>query len=189
MNINDFLSLEGVDFNIFRNSQSIGTAKGLLEPDSDPSSKYISFDPNADIQVGDTLIHPSGKSYSIIETDIEYFSQVPYALKAYYEKSDVSRQGQTFNINSVHGSFIGNTSHSSISYTSNFSDLQSLINSSDSPDKEQLHLLVEELREVLESIDPSQKKRLSRFGDALKRNSWFTTPLVSAITNWLTSRF
>ena len=46
MNINDFLSLEGVDFNIFRNSQSVGTAKGLLEPDSDPSSKYISFDPN-----------------------------------------------------------------------------------------------------------------------------------------------
>lgn len=189
MNINDFLSLEGLNFILVRNEQK-SSILGLFEPDSDPNGRYVSFDPNSDVRAGDVLIHPNGKHYSVIDTEIEYFSQVPYALKAYYEKESSASQSyaQTFNIGTVHGSFIGTTSHSSISYTATFSELRDSIKNSDSQDKEQLHELVDYLEFITSNKQPLKQGCLSKFAAVLQRNTWFTTPLSTSIFSWLTAQ-
>lgn len=59
------------------------------------------------------------------------------------------------------------------------------INSSSSTDKEELLEIINLLEKVVNGQTPVKKGLLSKFSDAIQKNSWITSPITSILLNWL----
>jgi len=66
--------------------------------------------------------------------------------------------------------------------------LKDQVTATDSPDKSELEAMLALLEMVVNDQVPPQKGMFSKFADVLKRNSWFATPMMSAVFGWLTSQ-
>lgn len=192
--ISGFLLRNGIMFAIERNGTSPSPEKGLLNREQSTQKRYIGFKPGTIIEIGDWLINPSGDRYFVYDKENVTHAGDPYQLKCYvqseaeYNNQQSNNPNLVFNIGSATGSVIGTQSVVNFNYTNTISELRSQVESSDSPDKEDLRKAIELFEMVINNQLPAQKGIFSKYADVLKRNAWFATPMMSALFGWLTSQ-
>lgn len=192
--IRGFLRRNGVMFSIERPNESPSPEKGLMNREQSTQKKYIGFLPGTKIEIGDWLINPLGDRFFVYDKETTYLAGSPSQLKCYIQtesefNSEKSSANTIFNINSATGSVIGTQSVVNFTYTNTIEQLREQISSSNSPDKIELEKIANLLEMVVNNELPPQKGMFSKFSDVLKRNSWFSTPMMSALFGWLTSQF
>ncbi len=193
MNLDDFLSHQGIQYKIIRNNTIIANEiKGLPNHETNTNKKYIGFKPTVDIQYGDCLIGPTGQRIYVVDTDVAYFGGEPFQLKAYYQTESehlnpASNQNVIYNISNVSSSVIGTGNVATISYTENLQNLKKTIEDVGSPDKEELQQIISLLELVVEDKIPAKKGLLSKFRDILAKHSWLIPQLTKIMLDWMTS--
>lgn len=188
-----FLRRHGIMFSIERANESPRPEKGLIDKDQSTGRKYVGFLPNTKIEIGDWLTNSSGDKFFVCDKETTYFSGKPAMLKCYIKteaefNSEKNTATTVFNIGSATGSVIGSQSVVNFTYTSTLEQLREQVSSSDSPDKSELEKIIGLLEMIISNELPPQKGMFSKFSDVLKRNSWFSAPMMTAILDWLTSQ-
>ena len=188
-----FLNQSGIMFKVERNNTVVAEIKGLPNQNKQDSRRYVGFMPGSDIQVGDCLVNPSNEKFYVVDTLTTYFFQKPSELQAYYETSaehsaKAPVQTNIFNIGTATGSIIGTQSAATLNYTQAIESAKAQVETSDSPDKEDLKQVISLLEMIVNNQIPAQKGVLSKFADVIQRNSWITSPVVSILLSWLTSQ-
>ncbi len=187
----------GIPFQIERKGNVIYTISGLPNHEKATGKQYIGFLPETDIQPNDWIINPNGNRLFIEDVQPSYgFGELQqfkafYLTEVEYTKIITSNSQNTsniFNIGSATGSVIGTQSVVNFSYTNTISELKNQVDSSNSPDKSELTKITNLLEMVINNELPPQKGMFSKFADVLKRNSWFATPMMSALFGWLTTQ-
>lgn len=191
--IRGFLQRSGVMFSIERNGEALNSEKGLMNREQTTQKRYIGFLPGTKIEIGDWLINPSGDRFFVYDKETATFAGKPNQLKCYIQtenehKTQPSNSGTIFNIGSATGSVIGTQSVVNFNYSNAIHQLKDQVTATDSPDKSELEAILTLLEMVVNDQVPPQKGMFSKFADVLKRNSWFATPMMSAILGWLTSQ-
>ena len=62
------------------------------------------------------------------------------------------------------------------------------VQSSSSPDKDDLQQLLSLLEMLVNDRIPAQKGMFSKFSDVMERNSWITSAISSTLLGWLMSQ-
>lgn len=93
-----------------------------------------------------------------------------------------------FNIGNAYGSVIGTQQNVSLNYENSLQAAKEQLESSDSPDKEELQHIISLLEMITRNQLPPQKGLLSKFSAVMERNSWITGTVTSALLSWLTSQ-
>lgn len=185
------LKSNGQEFHVERDNEIIATYDGLANTSN--GEKYIGFRTTADIKLGDWLINSVGERFYVRDKNIDYIAGKPNKLKilydteAEYNNKQVSIPSTVYNIETANSSVFGNYNNISISYNQSLSSLKNIVQNSDSPDKEELQEIVNLLEMIINNKVPASKGIFSKFSDVMKRNSWITNPLMSAIFSWLTN--
>lgn len=193
MHINDFLNFEGIPYQITRNGQPFSTEIGLNNFSKSTKRSHLDFRPDADVIVGDFATSPDGKSVEIIETNIVYMAQQPFALEAYYSTDYENTQQkkasshQTFHINNAYGSVIGSDNVATINYTSSIPDMRRKIEAEAPEYRESLQKIVDLLEMIVDNQITPTKGLLSKFSSVMERNSWISSAVASTLLTWLTS--
>lgn len=188
------ITSHGITFQIERNGNTINSTIGLPNHEKATSRQYIGFLPETDIQPNDWVINPNNDRLFIEDVKTSYgFGEIQqykafYLTEAEYKKLNHQNAQTVFNIASATGSVIGTQSVVNFNYTNTISELRNQIDSFDSPDKEDLSKITSLLEMITNNELPPQKGMFSKFADVLKRNSWFSTPMMSALFSWLTSQ-
>lgn len=189
-----FIENQGILFHIERNGAKISTAKGLPNHEKSTGKQYIGFLPETSVMPDDWLINPNGEKFFVEDVQSSYafgeFQQYKafYLTEVEYKKITVPNSSVIFNIGSATGSVIGTQSVVNFNYTNTISELKKQIESFDSPDREELKKITNLLEMIVNNELPPQKGMFSKFADILKRNDWFTNPMMSALFGWLTSQ-
>ena len=191
--IRGFLQRSGVMFSIERDGESLNPEKGLMNREQDTQKRYVGFLPGTNIEIGDWLINPSGDRFFVYDKETATFAGKPNQLKCYIqtetEHNAVQNHSSTiFNIGSATGSVIGTQSVVNFNYSNAIHQLKDQVTATNSPDKSELEAILTLLEMVMNDQVPPQKGMFSKFADVLKRNSWFTNPMMSALLGWLTSQ-
>ena len=172
----------GIPFQIERKGNVIYTISGLPNHEKATGKQYIGFLPETDIQPNDWIINPNGNRLFIEDVQPSYgFGELQqfkafYLTEVEYTKINTSNSQNTSNIFNI-GSATGSVS-----------ELRNQVDSSNSPDKSELTKITNLLEMVINNELPPQKGMFSKFADVLKRNSWFATPMMSALFGWLTTQ-
>lgn len=90
-----------------------------------------------------------------------------------------------FNIQNATNSIIGTQSNVTMNIGDTIKKTREQINSSSSTDKEELQEIINLLEKVVNGQTPVKKGLLSKFSDAIQKNSWITSPITSILLNWL----
>lgn len=187
--LNHFKS-QMIDFQIYRNSVLIDTAKGLKNTEKGSHKKFIGFFPDVDIQIGDVLMLPNTSiKYSIIDVDTSTYMGEVYQLKAYYLTAPTeSKQAPvTFNVTGSPNSIFGTQTSAIINNQSfGISDFDNLIEINGGSDKKELYQLSSQLQELLEK-DEFHKSKLSKFSDLIAKHSWLPLAIAQVISAYLQS--
>ena len=189
-----FIESRGILFQIERNGTIIDIIKGLPNHEKSTSKQYIGFLPENNVLPNDWMINPNGNRLFIEDVQPSYhFGELQqhkafYLTETEYKKFNNSNTSTVFNIGSATGSVIGTQSIVNFNYTNTISELRDQIKSSDSPDKNELEKITNLLEMVISNELPPQKGMFSKFADVLKRNTWFTNPMMSALFVWLISK-
>lgn len=191
--IRGFLQRSGVVFSIERKGKSPNPEKGLMNREQSTQRKYIGFLPGTDIEIGDWLINPSGDRFFVYDKETATFAGKPNQLKCYVQtEAEYQTQSQksetVFNIGSATGSVIGTQTVVNFNYSNSIEHLKEQVSESNSPDKAELEKITALLEMIVNDQLPPQKGMFSKFADTLKRNAWFSTPMMSALFGWLTSQ-
>lgn len=191
--IRGFLQRSGVMFSIERNGEFPNPERGLMNREQDTKKRYIGFLPETKIEIGDWLINPSGDRFFVYDKETATFSGEPNQLKCYIQteaehKNQECSSSTIFNIGSATASVIGTQSVVNFNYNATVQQLKEQLSTTESPDKAELENIIALLEMVLNNQLPPQKGMLSKFSDVLKRNTWFATPMMSALFGWLTSQ-
>lgn len=185
-----WLQQNGLSYVVKRNGL---TQLGLHNTEKNTGRKYIGFTPGTDIHPGDSLTNPVGETFYIVDVQTQFIHQEPYQLKAYYRtKFDEERYAQPsspiFNIENAYGSVIGTQHTVTFNYKDSLQTAKMQIESSNSPDKEELQHIISLLEMIVNNQLPPQKGLLSKFSSVLERNSWITGSIASTLLGWLTSQ-
>ena len=192
--IRGFLNRSGVMLTVEKNGAQVGAEKGLINREQSTQRRYIGFIPGTKIDVGDWLINPSGDKFYVYDKETMSVSGRPYQLKCYVQSETEFKTKETlssntvFNIGTATGSVIGTQSVVNFNYTNTVQQLKEQLSSTNSPDEADLEKVTDILEMVVNNQLPPQKGMFSKFSDVLKRNNWFTTPMMSALFGWLTSQ-
>ena len=190
MSINNFFDRYGVEITVSNESDSRKLI-ALPNKDCDSNREYFGFLPKDIVKVGEIISDSIGNSYKITEVKPMYGVQGSIMqIMAYYKNLDCIDDSQlisnitNYNISNATNSIIGSQHNFSIS-TSNFDDLKSMIEKSNSSDKEELNKLVDLVLMIVDNHLPANKGILSRFASVIQRNSWITSPLMSLVFDWM----
>lgn len=191
--IRGFLQRSGVIFKIERKNSSPAPERGLMNREQSTQKKYIGFLPGTNIEIGDWLTNPNGDKFFVYDKETSFFAGEPSQLKCYVQteaefNSPKSSTGTVFNIGSATGSVIGTQAVVNFNYSNAIEHLKEQVSESDSPDKPELEKITALLEMIVNNELPPQKGMFSKFAIALKRNAWFSTPMMSALFGWLTSQ-
>lgn len=191
--IRGFLQRSGVMFSIERKGESPNPEKGLMNREQDTKKRYIGFLPGTKIEVGDWLINPSGDRFFVYDKETTSFAGTPNQLKCYIQtdaeyQTRQNASSTVFNIGTATGSVIGTQSIVNFNYSNTISELREQLSESTSPDKAELEKITSLLEMIINNELPPQKGMFSKFADVLQRNSWFASPMMSALLGWLTSQ-
>lgn len=193
MRRNNFIERSGIFYSVERNSSTVSEYKGLINTEQSTGKRYIGFYPDADIQIGDFLISPYGDKYFVKNKEVATFTGQPYELKCYivpeaeYATTQPSNS-PVFNIQNAYGSVIGTQANVTLNYNDTLQSVKEQINSTDSPDKEELQQIILLLEMVVNNQVPAQKGLLSKFSEVMERHSWLTSPICSVLLGWLTAQ-
>lgn len=193
-NLKFLLEQHGLSYSVERNGVQIySSICGLPNTEKSTAQKYIGFLPETDIKPGDFLINPANERFFVINIQTHFFQQEPYQLKAYYQTEyDKVRHEQfaspVFNIGNAYGSVIGTQQNVSLNYENSLRSAKEQLESSDSPDKEELQHIISLLEMITSNQLPPQKGLLSKFSAVMERNSWITGTITSVLLSWLTSQ-
>lgn len=140
---NTFIDRYGMFYSIERNGLSKSKYMGLINTEKSTQKRYIGFYPDADIQSGDYLINQYGDKYFVKTKEVSTFNGQPHELKCYIIPYDEYKDAQTpnspiFNIQNAFGSVIGTQANVVLHYTDAIQSAKEQLNSSDTPDKEEL---------------------------------------------------
>ncbi|PHB61723.1 hypothetical protein [Bacillus wiedmannii] len=187
--LNRFIKNYGNTFSVLRNNEISHQVDGLLQSDKESNEPpYIHLLPESDVIDGDILVmNSTQEEYFIDQSVVNSFRNQPTERKAFYltkKQLNESKQVQpnvTYNINNAHNSIIGSQTNATINLGIDFDELKSIINASDSIDKEELL----ELIGSLEQTDEIEKGKFARFAEVLQKNSWVSAPLGQALIKCL----
>lgn len=188
--INNFIERSGVMYSVERNNDVTSEQKGLINTEQSTGKRYIGFYPEADIQIGDFVTNPFGDRYYVSNREIQTFAGRPHQLKCYiisaaeYENSKSSTSA-TFHIENAYGSVIGTQANVTLNYNESIKNAKEQIDSTDSPDKQELQQIISLLEMVVNNQVPPQKGLFSKFSAVMERNSWITSTITSTLLNWL----
>ncbi len=124
---------------------------------------------------------PSGYLLVITEKG-EHF--VENGFKSPTEISNIPANN-IFNIENATNSVIGTQTHVTLNINDVIQKTREQINSSNSTDKEELQEIINLLEQVVNNQTPVKKGLLSKFSNAIQKNSWITSPITSIMLNWL----
>lgn len=174
-----------IDFEIYRNSQLVSTAKGLKN--SYQGKVYVEFFPDVDVQIGDILVNSNIKYY-IVDVDTQTWCGQISAIKAFYQtRPPVEHQSSStvYNIGTASNSIIGNQQQAILNNSSfSIDDLKELIELYGAGDKNQLYELTAQLQQLLEK-DDFHKSKLSKFSDLIAKHSWLPTAIAQIISAFI----
>lgn len=191
----DFLLQQhGLSYVVKRNGVQLYRSQlGLHNTEKSTGRKYIGFTPGTDIKPEDSLTNPAGETLYVVDVQTQFIHQEPYQLKAYYQtKYDEIHRAQhnspVFNIENAYGSVIGTQHTVTFNYKDSLQSAKMQIESSDSPDKEDLQHIISLLEMIVNNQLPPQKGLLSKFSSVLERNSWISSSIASTLLGWLTTQ-
>ena len=195
MPLYDFLRMQGVNVTIERNGAEIATVKGLFNKTVDTHRKFCSFLPGTDIKPFDWIIKvDTGERFFVEDTESKSFQGKIDRFDAFYitatehANKKTTAQGSTFNIQNAYGSIFGDHNTATINYQNSVDDIKHTIETSNSPDKEELKKIVDLLEMVVNNQVPASKGLFSKFADVMERNSWITGSIASSLISWLLSQ-
>jgi Mg2+ and Co2+ transporter CorA len=189
-----FINRSGQKYQIERNNVTIAEIDGLPNHEQATGKAYIGFMPGSDVKSGDWVINPYNEHFYITDTITTTVQKSPHSLKAYYltvaeyQRSLQANNAATFNIQNAYGSVIGTQAHVVMNYNDSINQVKDQVNSSDSPDKEELQQIISLLEMVVNNQVPVGKGLFSKFTDVMERNSWITGSVASALISWLTTQ-
>ncbi len=190
-----FLNMHGIEVIIERNGNNQQTVRGLFSSEKDTHRKYCGFLPGTDIKSNDWIIKSeTGERLFVVDTESQSFQGKIQQIKAFYEtetehkKSNQSSQQSVFNIQNAYGSVIGTGNTATINYKTSLENIKSSVETTDSPDKEELKQIVALLEMVVNNQVPASKGLFSKFAKVMERNSWITGSVANALISWLLSQ-
>lgn len=188
--LESFLQQHGIFYVVKRNGHS---QLGLHNTEKSTGRKYIGFTPGTDVHPGDSLTNPAGDTFYIVDAQTQFIHQEPYQLKAYYQtefdkECYAQPSSPVFNIENAYGSVIGTQHTVTFNYKDSLQATKAQIESSGSPDKEDLQHIISLLEMIVNNQLPPQKGLLSKFSSVLERNSWITGSIASTLLGWLTAQ-
>lgn len=190
-----FLDMQGIEVLIERDGQPLKKLRGLFNAETNTKRKYCGFLPDTDIRPNDWIVKTdTGERLFVVDTKSQSFRGKTESIKAFYqtgaehENSTQNTQQPIFNIQNAYGSVIGIGNTASFSYQNAVNELRETIESSESPDKEELKQIVSLLEMVVKNQVPASKGLFSKFSGVMERNSWISSAVASAIMTWLLSR-
>lgn len=176
-----------IEFQIIRNSQPQKTLKGLKNTEKSTNRKYVGFDPDADVQIGDILVNANIKYY-VVDIDTQYWQGQLASIKAYYQTTPPVEQNSNstvFNIGTASNSIIGNQQQAILNNSSfSIDDLKQLIELYGNNDKSELYELSSQLQQLLDN-DDFHKSKLSKFSDLIAKHSWLPTAIAQIISAFI----
>ena len=174
-----------IDFEIYRNSELISTAKGLKN--SYQGKVFINFFPDVDVQIGDILKN-SNINYYVVDIDTQTWQGQISSIKAFYQTRppvDQPSNSTIYNIGTASNSIIGNQQQAILNNSSfSIDDLKKLIELYGANDKQQLYELTSQLQQLLEK-DDFHKGKLSKFSDLIAKHSWLPLAIAQVISAFL----
>lgn len=188
------LNQYGQPYRVERNSQIISELVGMPNHEKSTAKAYVGFIPGSDLKPGDWIINSVGERFFIKDVVTDFFMKTPNQLKAFYlTETEFNTQQKTsgttvFNIGTATGSVIGTQSIVNMNYNDSIQDAKNRLESSTSPDKEDLKQIINLLEMVVNNQVPVSKGLFSRFSEIMERNSWITNSISSALINWLTTQ-
>lgn len=195
MNIAEqFITTQGIEFRIERNGELISTALGLPNHEKATHKPYIGMLKNVDANIGDWLINPTNDRF-LIEDKVADFAfgefqqyKMFYLTEAQVKKKSATSASTIFNIGTATGSVIGTQSVVNMNYNDSIQNAKKQLESSASPDKEDLKQIINLLEMVVNNQVPVSKGLFSRFSAVMERNSWITGSISAALISWLTTQ-
>ncbi len=195
MNIAEqFITTQGIEFRIERNGELISTALGLPNHEKATHKPYIGMLKNVDANIGDWLINPANDRF-LIEDKVADFAfgefqqyKMFYLTEAQVKKKSATSASTIFNIGTATGSVIGTQSVVNMNYNDSIQNAKKQLESSASPDKEDLKQIINLLEMVVNNQVPVSKGLFSRFSAVMERNSWITGSISAALISWLTTQ-
>ena len=112
-----------------------------------------------------------------------YFKNKEQALKRNEEEQKHMSVG---NINNYGNIVVGNISNSTLSVDNSVHEIEKMIDERGGEDKEELHELLEEVKELIENIQtsrniPKQKKLFQHINDHISKHSWFYGAIIQLL--------
>lgn len=150
-----------------------------------------------EIEEGDKILRhlPNGLLESYIVLDRGYrekFHEIParYQMKVKKESAiDVEKtSSMQFNIGTIYGSNIGTQGNAHIDNVFNFDKIDQMIEERGGEEKEELHNMINEIRELFEDSEKVKKGSLSRFSELMEKHSWITGAVSQMGLGFLTGR-
>ncbi len=127
--------------------------------------------------------YPLSSGYLLVTTEKgENFLE--NGFKPYNETPNTSTKN-IFKIKNATNSVIGTQSNVTMNIGDTIQKTREQIDSSNSPDKEELQEIINLLEKVIKGQTPVKKGLFSKFSDAIQKNSWITSPVTSILLNWL----
>lgn len=180
------MDMGGEVFSIERNGEEKLSAKGLRSREE----REVKFYPGTDVQPGDWLITRAGKRLYVHDTDVFYVNQDPFAQQAFYrteaEHEAAQRPSEPSQSFVFHGPAQGIFgSQQDFSFEQVIGDLDRQIEEKGGEDKEELHRMLEEIRETLQSQDSISRSKFEGWSEmANKHAPWLLGPLGSLLINY-----
>lgn len=114
---------------------------------------------------------------------ISYFEQKEQAIKRHEEEQKMQSIG---GINNYGNLIFGNVTNSTLSVDNSVHEIERLIDKEGGEDKEELHELLEEIKELIENMQasrsvPKQKKLIQRISDHAAKHGWFYGAVVQLL--------
>jgi len=150
MRLSNFIDRSGVMYSVEREGKIVGSYKGLINTEQSSGKRYVAFYPDADVQISDFITNPYGDRYYVSNRETQTFAGSPMQLKCdiltFAEYQSSKTQSTTFHIENAYGSVIGTQANVTLHYNDSIQQAKHQIESSDSPDKQELQQIISLLR-------------------------------------------
>ena len=148
---------------LFTNERTSVSFKGILVLNQ--GKPRIDFENNIDVKSTDWLVNSVGEKLYVTESVSlsNAYKSCYYISEHKYNQSKQSNPVFSINATTIENSIIGTQTNATINLNAELQKLKSDIDSSNSPDKEELYQIISLLEELKNSQEPIPKGFLSKF--------------------------
>ena len=168
---------------LFTNERTNVSFKGILVLTQ--GKPRIDFENNIDVKSTDWLVNSVGEKLYVTElvSLSNAYKSCYYISEHKYNQSKQSNPVFSINATTIENSIIGTQTNATINLNAELQKLKSDIDSSNSPDKEELYQIISLLEELKNSQEPIPKGFLSKFSAVMQRNSWISGSVAGFLLN------